>query len=156
MKRIIIISFVIILFTAVPFSRGSSDIHRTVQDLFDSQFDDHIAQLMQKGHVPSLSACVVFDGELSWAKGYGEQPKTDLANDIGSITKTFTATALLQLYEQNVFDLDEDVNRYLPFELRNRTFRIGKTWTCRPTDSKLLQLTQSKVIQPLVTGVPSG
>jgi CubicO group peptidase (beta-lactamase class C family) len=35
----------------------------------------------------------------------------------GSVTKMFTATAVMQLYEQDLLDLDEDINLYLPIEI---------------------------------------
>jgi len=41
---------------------------------------------------------------------------------IASISKTVTATALLQLYEQGKFSLDEDVSPYLGFTLRNPSY----------------------------------
>jgi CubicO group peptidase (beta-lactamase class C family) len=41
---------------------------------------------------------------------------------VASITKPLVATALMQLYEQGLFDLDDDVNDYLPFEVRNPNF----------------------------------
>jgi CubicO group peptidase (beta-lactamase class C family) len=110
LKQILTILIVALLFVINPLTNGKSNKTLPIQedDFFDAQFDDQIVQLMQKGHIPSLSACVVVDDELYWVKGYGEQVRTDLAYDIGSITKAFTATALLQLYEQGVFDLDED------------------------------------------------
>jgi CubicO group peptidase (beta-lactamase class C family) len=37
---------------------------------------------------------------------------------VASVSKTVTATALMQLYEQAKFRLDDDVNRYLPFKMR--------------------------------------
>jgi CubicO group peptidase (beta-lactamase class C family) len=37
---------------------------------------------------------------------------------IASVSKTITATALMQLYEQGKFKLDDDINRYLPFKVR--------------------------------------
>jgi CubicO group peptidase (beta-lactamase class C family) len=39
--------------------------------------------------------------------------------DIGSVTKPFVATTVLQLHEQGMIDLNEDVNEYLPFSLRH-------------------------------------
>jgi len=38
---------------------------------------------------------------------------------IGSVQKVFDATAVLQLYDKGIIDLDADVNTYLPFSLRH-------------------------------------
>ncbi|MFX1254220.1 MAG: serine hydrolase domain-containing protein [Promethearchaeota archaeon] len=81
--------------------------------------DEELARYMKVAGVPSIAAAIIQNYSLVWAKGYGEQPDVDTAYMISSITKTFTSTAILQLYEQALLGLDDDVNLYLPFELRN-------------------------------------
>jgi CubicO group peptidase (beta-lactamase class C family) len=54
-----------------------------------------------------------------WIQGYGDQSNLDKMFDIGSTTKAFVATAVLQLYERGLIDLDDDVNEYLPFSVRH-------------------------------------
>lgn len=78
----------------------------------------------QRRHLdqPGVSIGVVHDQELVWAKGFG---LADLATGrpatpatvyrIGSITKTFTATALLQLREAGRLSLEDPVRRHLPW-----------------------------------------
>jgi len=89
-------------------------------------FDRYIELLMKFAHKPSISACIIKDKSIVWSKGYGlydieknKQAKPDTLYLSASISKTVTATALMQLYEKGLFDLDEDVNNYLPFNLRN-------------------------------------
>lgn len=96
---------------------GSND------DLF---FDLKIKLLMKLCHMPSLSACIIKDNSIAWSKGYGfydiihkKKASDDTIYMIGSISKSITATALMQLYEQGLFDLDDDVSDYLSFTLRN-------------------------------------
>ena len=92
----------------------------------DSIFDLKIKLLMKLNHMPSLSACIIKNNSVVWSKGYGfydiihrKKASDDTIYMTGSISKTFTATALMQLYEQGLFDLEDDVNDYLPFTLRN-------------------------------------
>ncbi|MHA2495546.1 MAG: serine hydrolase domain-containing protein [Candidatus Hodarchaeales archaeon] len=85
----------------------------------NQSLDEFIAYYMDVGEIPSLTAAIVKQDRVIWANGYGEQPAVDMIYMIGSITKTITATAVLQLYEQGMIDLDDDVNDYLPFPLRN-------------------------------------
>lgn len=76
-----------------------------------------------------LSACVVSDDSVVWQGGFG---KADIKRDIpvtsetlfmqASCSKLFTGTALLKLHELGQFGLDEDINRYLPFPVRNPEF----------------------------------
>ena len=79
--------------------------------------------------LPSFSACVIDGDETIWSNSYGyydleeeKQANYDTIYNQGSISKTITGTALMQLREQGLFDLDEDVNNYLPFNLRNPHF----------------------------------
>ncbi|HEC94354.1 MAG TPA: class A beta-lactamase-related serine hydrolase [Thermoplasmatales archaeon] len=92
----------------------------------DASFDRLMETLIKIGHMPSLSACIIKNDNVVWTKSYGlyniDQEKQATENTlymIASISKTITATALMQLYEQGLFDLDDDVNNYLPFSLRN-------------------------------------
>jgi len=92
----------------------------------DSLFDLKIRLLMRLTHIPSLTACIIKNDTIVWSKAYGysdiykrEKATTDTIYRIASITKTFTGTALMQLYEQGLFDLDDNVSEYLPFDLKN-------------------------------------
>lgn len=75
--------------------------------------------------VPGLSAAVVKDGEvvLTAVAGLADtrrcRPVTpDTAFTWASVSKTVTAAALLQLYDQRRLGLDDDINDHLPFEVR--------------------------------------
>lgn len=85
-------------------------------------FDIKIQVIMANYKIPSLAAGIVINDTLVWAKGYGEQPDLDTVYMIGSITKTFTATAILQLNESNLFNLDDDINDYLPFDVKHPNY----------------------------------
>ncbi|RIK25271.1 MAG: serine hydrolase [Chloroflexi bacterium] len=87
--------------------------------------DGLFAQDMQKNHIVGAAIAIVKDGRLFFAKGYGY---ADLENKssvdpertlfkIGSVTKLFTWTAVMQLVEQGKLDLDADVNAYLDFRI---------------------------------------
>ena len=95
----------------------------------DSDFDENILSLMKSGHMPSISMGIVKNNSLVWSKSYGysnrlrkEKATNTTIYLAGSISKTFTGLALMQLYEQGLFDLDDDVNNYLPFNLRNPNY----------------------------------
>ncbi|MFO7677114.1 MAG: serine hydrolase domain-containing protein [Thermoplasmatota archaeon] len=98
-------------------------------DISSTLFDNKINLLMRLAGFLSLSACIIKDDQIIWSKGYGyydlenkKQATTDTIYLLASITKTIVGTALMQLYEQELFNLDEDVNAYLPFNLRNPNF----------------------------------
>ena len=76
---------------------------------------------------PGLSVGIVCDQQLIWAKGYGyanlarKIPATPTtAYRIASLSKLFTATALLQLRDAGKLQLDDPVEKYLPwFRFKN-------------------------------------
>lgn len=95
----------------------------------DDFFEKIILNLMKIARMSALSACIIKGDKVIWAKGFGlydrENDKQADENTIylvASISKTFTATAIMQLYEKGYFSLDDDVNDYLPFPLRNPNY----------------------------------
>src|SRR5499433_2146420 len=72
--------------------------------------------------LPGASLGVVHDQELVWAAGFGwadverRIPATpDTRYRIASITKTFTATAILQLRDAGRLQLDDPLTKHLPW-----------------------------------------
>jgi len=87
-----------------------------------------LTQLMQDYPVMGLSVAVVKDGKVvhTQALGWKEEGKepletTDLFR-IASISKSFTATAILQLVEKKVLSLDDNVSDLIGFRIRNPKF----------------------------------
>lgn len=86
-------------------------------DEVDDYVESHLCQL----HIPSASVAVVRDGQIVKAKGYGlanvelNVPATkDTVYEIGSMTKQFTATAIMMLVEEGKVSLDDPVTKYFP------------------------------------------
>ena len=87
--------------------------------------DSLIAGTLSAHHIPGLSACLLKDGLLKWTGSYGyadiEQGREVSDSTLfylASISKTVTATAVMQLWEDGRFDLDDDINAYLPPQLQ--------------------------------------
>jgi CubicO group peptidase (beta-lactamase class C family) len=83
--------------------------------------DPWLQSELQRLGYPGAAIGVVVDGQLAWAKGYGvasldkKQPVTpDTVFRIGSITKTFTGLALLELRDEGKLALDDLVSRFVP------------------------------------------
>ena len=83
--------------------------------------DGYVAANMEAMLVPGTAIVIVQNGELIHAGGYGlanvaANHSVSVAETIfrvGSVSKLFTATAVMQLVEQGAVDLDRDVNHYL-------------------------------------------
>ena len=99
---------------------GSSDTHPLPP--FNPRIDNQVQGIMTETYIPSVTVAVVRNDSIIWAKGFGEQTELDTIYMIGSVTKTFTSTAIFQLYEQGSLELDDDVNDYLPFSLKHPNF----------------------------------
>jgi D-alanyl-D-alanine carboxypeptidase len=85
-------------------------------------FDSWVQQRVIDQELPGLSIGIVYDQELIWAKGYGyaelakKTPATpSTAYRIASLTKLFTATAILQLRDAGKLQLDDPVSKYVPW-----------------------------------------
>jgi len=95
----------------------------------DSDFNKKIEFYMKLGHMPSLSACILKNDSVIWSNSYGfydiRQKKQASQNTIymvGSISKLFTAFAIMQLYEDGLIDLDDNISNYLPFHIFNPNY----------------------------------
>ncbi len=137
------IIFLFIIISFIPIIHGFADenlLNKLKVQIYtedDSLFDMKIRLLMILGHMPGLSVCIIKNNTVKWAKGYGYADinhKIFASNKtvymVASISKTFAATAILQLYEQDRLDLDEDVSKYLGFYLRNPKYS-DQNITCR-------------------------
>ncbi len=88
--------------------------------------DRAITQVLEEFNAVGISAAVVKDGKIVYNGSFGYkdlQNKTPLANDdvmrIASISKSFTATSLLQLVDKGIISLDDDVSDLIGFNIRN-------------------------------------
>jgi len=94
---------------------------------FENFVDNIMNEEISKSHIPGAVISVVKDGNIFFAKGYGyanlEKNIPVVADKtlfrVASVSKLFTATAAMQLYERGLLDLNSDVNNYLPFRLDN-------------------------------------
>ena len=92
---------------------------------FETFLDALIPSQLRNRNIAGAVISVVKDGQVLFQKGYGyadvEQKKPVLPDQTlfrpGSISKLFTATAVMQLVEQGKLDLDRDVNDYLDFAI---------------------------------------
>ena len=83
---------------------------------------DQVAdQALQQTGVPSASVAIVQSGQIVYTKGYGkarldppEPAEPRMRYSIGSISKQFTAAAILFLEQQGKLSLDDKVSKYLP------------------------------------------
>lgn len=116
--------------------------------------DAWITATVAQREQPGLSIGIVYDQDLIWAKGYGyadverraaATPATDYR--IASISKLFTATAIMQLRDAGKLQLHDAVNERLPW------FSIRKNYEVGPPVTIEQLLTHTSGLPREVTGV---
>lgn len=90
-----------------------------------SKLEDFILEKMRQTKMPALSIALIQDGQIVYKRGFGFRVLETYAPadentvyGVGSITKSFTALAIVKLAEERKIDLEKPVEEYLPIKLR--------------------------------------
>jgi len=121
-----VLSFAMLLFACQPARKPVKPVvidPIELQDFADAFFAERIKAL----HIPGLTFVLVQGGDVIYARGYGyANLETAAPMDadstvvrIGSVSKPFVASAVMQLVERGKLDLHTDINQYLT------TFKLG-------------------------------
>ena len=87
----------------------------------NNALDAYVEGQMQRLKIPGAALAVIEGDEVAYLRGYGfarpggEAPGPQTPFFIGSLTKSFTALAVMQLVERGLVELDAPVQRYLPW-----------------------------------------
>ena len=111
----------LIAFTATPTLAAPAENPAGLEAFMDGL----IYSQMKEHNIVGVTLSVVQDGEIILLKGYGfadreNRTPVDPTKTLfrpGSTSKLFTWTAVMQLVEKGILDLDTDVNEYLDFQL---------------------------------------
>jgi D-alanyl-D-alanine carboxypeptidase len=152
-KRIIIVSIkvsVIVIAVAGLFLTALNCSSSSSNDL-NLELERSVSSLVEKDK--SIENCVLAvtkgDGSYSWAGAAGianqdgQVPMTkDTPIYIASVTKLYTATAIMKLYEEGALSLDDPMSKYLPADLiRGINVYKGKDYSNEITIRQLLAQT---------------
>jgi D-alanyl-D-alanine carboxypeptidase len=112
---------VILLLTALCPAFGRAESQSSLAPGLRAKIDAAAQQVLSTTGVPSASVAIVQDGRIVYLQAYGTarlEPRTaarpEMRYSIGSISKQFTATAILLLAEQGKLSLDDPVARFIP------------------------------------------
>jgi CubicO group peptidase (beta-lactamase class C family) len=100
---------------------ASAQTVNTIDPALAARIDRMASQVLEQTGVPSASLAVVQGGKLVYTRAYGkaslnpQKPATpEMRYSIGSISKQFTAAAILMLQEEGKLSLDDKVGKYVP------------------------------------------
>ncbi len=114
-----------LLLTLVIGNAQATSMHQGEVDF--AAIDAYVTEQMDDLDIPGMALGIVQDGQIVHLQGFGVAdssgrmvtPQTPFY--IGSVTKSFTALAVMQLVEAGKIDLDAPVQEYLPwFELADK------------------------------------
>lgn len=93
-----------------------------IHEVIDNRLDAYLQDMVSKEHFNGV-VLVMRDGSIVHATGYGAASanhanSVDTKFHVGSITKQFTAAAVMQLVEKGKIKVDGPINSYLPREYR--------------------------------------
>lgn len=113
------ISFVALALLLAPPARAAAQA--TDRAVVAPAVDSIVASVLKDGRTAGMSVAVVRGPDTLVLKGYGKADleldvptPPDAVYEIGSVTKQFTAAAILQLMEQGKLSLDDDLAKYVP------------------------------------------
>ena len=113
MRKLFLLLVLLCAFPLAAFAQLSQETKDAIDKL--------ATETLSRTGVPSASIAVVKDGQIVYTKAYGDarlEPKTaatsEMRYSIGSISKQFTAAALLLLQEQGKLSLDDKVSKFIP------------------------------------------
>lgn len=114
-------------------------------------YTNFVQQQMKEQNIPAFSVLIFENENILLEENFGlsnVEKNLQLTADhvflMASVSKMITAAALLQLYDQNKFDLDDPINPFLPFEVNNPhhqtaiTFRHLLTHTSSIADGEAM------------------
>lgn len=94
---------------------------RSVEPTSYDTIDAYIEEQMERLNIPGVSSAIVEGGRIVHMGGFGRArprgnaPTPQTPFSIASLTKSFTALAVMQLVEAGAVDLDAPIQRYLPW-----------------------------------------
>jgi CubicO group peptidase (beta-lactamase class C family) len=134
-RHLSISSFLLLIFLAAAVVVGSAQTLDTISPDLRSQVDRIATQVLEATGVPSASIAVIQHGKLVYTHAYGfarlatdSAPAVPAAPDmrysVGSVSKQFTAAAILILQEEGKLNLDDPVGKYIPSLTRGNEVTI--------------------------------
>lgn len=123
MNRTIIKKLMIIILSSILMITNYMTVsaEATTDIINSNKIDEFIKLKMKSEKIPGVSLAIVKGNNIAYLKGYGVAatngrpvtPETPFI--IGSLSKSFTALAIMQLKEKGKIDIDAPVQNYLPW-----------------------------------------
>jgi CubicO group peptidase (beta-lactamase class C family) len=154
-----IIRLFCLLFTIISISQTPSALKSPVLTEVDakdvcmsterlSKIDAMISEEVTKGNIPGAVALIARNGKIVFHKAYGmsdNEAKISMEKDgvfrIASQTKAITSTAVMMLWEEGKFQLDDNISKYIPefgeAQILDTYNEADGTYTTKPAENQI-------------------
>tara|TARA_R110001592_G_scaffold32216_4_gene112999 strand:- start:12153 stop:13439 length:1287 start_codon:yes stop_codon:yes gene_type:complete len=154
-----IIRLFCLLFTIISISQTPSTLKSPVLAEADakdvgmsterlSKIDAMISEEVTKGNIPGAVALIARNGKIVFHKAYGmanNGAKISMEKDgvfrIASQTKAITSTAVMMLWEEGKFQLDDNISKYIPefseAQILDTYNEADGTYTTKPAENQI-------------------
>ena len=113
------ITFLLAIVIAISFEYHLAAQAPKAKDLgLNEKIDRYLEQVMKDWQVPGLAVGIVEDNQIIYLHGFSTDSQNIVADSpfvIGSVTKSFTSLAIMQLVDAGKISLDAPVTKYLPY-----------------------------------------
>lgn len=125
---LLVLIITLVLFSGSALAQEVSD-STIIAENSRTELDLFFRNILDIQQYVGLGACLIKHDEIVWVGYYGYsnlEEQTPLSREnifpLMSLSKTVTAFVLMMLHEKGLLGLDDDVNKYLPIEVRNPNF----------------------------------
>lgn len=130
LKKLIFFGTIGALFSIIVSCSSSKKVVKSENKSFD-EIGSFLQSLVDTGGIPGVAIAITNGQDIVYSKGFGvtnvetkEKLEPYHTFHIASISKTFTATAVMQLYENGKIDIDKPLITYLPyFKLKDDRYK---------------------------------
>ncbi len=117
------------LITVILLNIWFSQSYGQVNNSINENLNNDLEEIYARDHINGFSVAIVNHQDILFAKGFGYSDRQEnkkysenTIQNIASISKTFIGIALLKAQELGKLNLDDAINKYLPFKVINPHF----------------------------------
>ncbi len=116
-----VVGVVLVYLLALPFTVLSVAAAASSNEPDSTSIDAYVSAQMQTNHIPGVALGLVHNDQTVHLRGFGQANQSGRAVTphtpfiLASVSKSFTAMAVMQLVEAGKIELDAPVQRYLPW-----------------------------------------
>lgn len=93
-----------------------------------TQIDEYVKKIQNNANIPNISIGIIKNDSVIYQQSYSKDNSKEQNSlfYIGSLTKSFTALAIMQLVEKGEINLNDSIKKYLPWIDVNNDIRLDK------------------------------